>query len=224
MKIWEGRCWFCRKNGKWDKHRKLYTLFLHNTKILHISHVENFFHMKIGHVKNLSTSVMWRICIRGWMITLAAFVCPFSTVCHHMCPHIVYISGHILALIAFYVFSPLCAIICLLILSTSVDTYSHWLHLFVFSPLWIFKCFLKSPAWDYNIEDLFCKLNWNTNICKWNVLKTRYAKPKQVSYYWKWKIILMSKKLFALFVVSGQLELGLKTLTTEGTRESHSID
>ena len=40
------------------------------------------------------------------------------------------------------VFSPLCK--CLLKLPASRDANWHWLHLFVFSPIWVFKCLLKA--------------------------------------------------------------------------------
>ena len=40
-------------------------------------------------------------------------------------------------------FSPLCVFICLLKLPAWEDAKLHWLHLFDFSPLWVLKCVLK---------------------------------------------------------------------------------
>ena len=57
-------------------------------------------------------------CIRGCKVTLAAFVWLFQ----------------------------LCVFKCFLKTSAREDAYSHWLHLFGFSPLCIFKCVLKLPA------------------------------------------------------------------------------
>ena len=43
-------------------------------------------------------------------------------------------------------FSPLCIFKCFLKSPASEDAYSHWLHLLDFSPLCVFKCVLKLPA------------------------------------------------------------------------------
>ena len=43
-------------------------------------------------------------------------------------------------------FSPLCVFKCLLKLPACEDAKSHWLHLLDFSPMCVFKCALKLPA------------------------------------------------------------------------------
>ena len=45
-------------------------------------------------------------------------------------------------------FSPLCVFKCLLKLPASDDAYLHWLHLLDFSPLCVFKCLLKLLTWE----------------------------------------------------------------------------
>ena len=43
-------------------------------------------------------------------------------------------------------YTGLCLLICLLKELEAEQANSHWLHLFDFSPLCVFKCVLKSPA------------------------------------------------------------------------------
>ena len=80
-------------------------------------------------------------CPRGRKVTLVAFVELFSTMYFQMSPQIACLRGCIVALVAFFYF-PQWVLKCLLELHSRIA----WLHLFDFSPLCIFKCFLKSPA------------------------------------------------------------------------------
>ena len=57
--------------------------------------------------------------IRRFKVTLTSFVWLFSTVCFQMCLQSAFLGGCIITMVAFFGFSPLC----------------------------VFKCFPKSPAW-----------------------------------------------------------------------------
>ena len=112
-------------------------------------------------------------CLRGCKVTLITFVQLLSTVCFQVCLQMACSRRGIVTLHAFawlfsifkcvlklstqkvakshwlhlFVFSPLCILECVLKLLAWTEAKSHWLHLFDFSPLWIFTCVLKSIAW-----------------------------------------------------------------------------
>ena len=69
---------------------------------------------------------------------------------------------------------------CLVRLSARVDAKSHWLHLFDFSPLCIFKCLLKTPTqeevnshwlhlWAF-LSSFRSILTWSMSIASLNLL------------------------------------------------------
>ena len=83
-----------------------------------------------------------------WFHDLALFVRLFSNVRYQMCPQITCIKGCKHTLVAFvWLFSNVGFYmrpwsVCL---RGCIVADSHWLHLFNFSPLWVFKCPLKLP-------------------------------------------------------------------------------
>ena len=80
-------------------------------------------------------------------VTSVASIWLFSTVHFQMSPKIGSHRGWKITLAEFFYFSPLCVFKCLLKLPAWEDEKSHWLHLFDFSPLCVFKCVLKWPFW-----------------------------------------------------------------------------
>ena len=84
-------------------------------------------------------------CMSGCIITQVAFVWLFSTMRFQMCPQIACLIGCIITQVAFVgLFSTVCfqmspQTACL------IGCKSHRLHLFVFSPPWVFRCVLKFP-------------------------------------------------------------------------------
>ena len=77
-------------------------------------------------------------CIKGYKITLVAFVSLFSMVDFQMPPQFNYPQGGIVTLVDF---SPLWVFKWNLNVLGPEHTKSHWLHLLDFSPLWILKLF-----------------------------------------------------------------------------------
>ena len=114
-------------------------------------------------------------CLRGWIVTLAGFVCFFlhcgflNVSSNHLHKRMQSHSGYICLTFLHCVFSSGSAnclhkgmhnhtgCICLTfrhcvfsnVASKNLQKYakSHWLHLFDFSPLCMFKCAFKWPAW-----------------------------------------------------------------------------
>ena len=112
---------------------------------------------------------------RGCKVTLVAFFWLFSILRLQTSPQFASVWECIVTLIAFvclcvfkwptweeskshwlhlFDFSPMCVFKCLLNSHASEDAKSHWLHWFYFSPLCVFKCVLKWPAWQE------AKLHW----------------------------------------------------------------
>ena len=63
------------------------------------------------------------------------------------------------SLIAFVSSYSMCVFICVLKVPARLDAYSHWLHLFEFSPLWSFKWVYKTTAQEDGI------LRWLHMFC-----------------------------------------------------------
>ena len=63
------------------------------------------------------------------------------------------------SLVAFVSSYSMCVFICVLKVPARVDAYSHWLHLFEFSPLWSFKWVYKTTAQEDGI------LRWLHMFC-----------------------------------------------------------
>ena len=82
-----------------------------------------------------------------FIITLITFVQFFCIVCFQVHSQITWIRGSIITVVTFiWLFSTVCFQVSPQI--AREDAKSHKLHLFDFSPLWIFKCVLKLLAWE----------------------------------------------------------------------------
>ena len=73
----------------------------------------------------------------------------FSTVYFQMCPQSVWSRGCKVTLVHLFGFSPLCVFKCVLKLPAWEDAKSHWLHLNDFSLVCVFKCVLKALASEH---------------------------------------------------------------------------
>ena len=89
------------------------------------------------------------VCPKRGKVTLVAFVWLLATVCFQMCPQTVFMGRCKVALVAFvWLFPTVCFQINPETVCPREEAKSHWLHLFDFSPLCVFKCVLKLLAWE----------------------------------------------------------------------------
>ena len=83
-------------------------------------------------------------CMDGCKVALVAFVWLFSSVCFHVCPQTAFMIRCIVTQVAFlWLFSSVCFQMC-----TQIACMRTRLHLFNFSSFCVFKCVLKSFAWE----------------------------------------------------------------------------
>ena len=119
-----------------------------------------------SHTGNICLTVHFQMshqiaCLRGCILTLDLLDWVFSTMLFQMSPQIACLKGCKLTLVAFvclfswYIHTGCLGLTFLQCVFLDVSwnglpkrmhiAYSHWLHLFDFSPLCIFRCVLKSP-------------------------------------------------------------------------------